>query len=434
MCCLTQVSLILYPNMLIEQLEDGGTACELNTIQETSLHLKSSTDLYPSKLIADGCKTNSEICADVYPSVFGEANPLLNEERERNMDCELIKGERNTECTPVNSQRRAVKLFVGAGARLLFYPTLFYNVVRNKFEPDFRWWDQIEPFLFLGAVPFPKDVYRLKRLGVEAVITLNESYETLVSSSLYESQMIKHLVIPTRDYLFAPSFDDIQRAVDFIHENVEQGKATYVHCKAGRGRSTTIVLCYLVKYRGMTPFNAFNYVRSKRPRVLLAASQWKAVLQYSEYQNFGKKTEDFTRFFPMPQQWQLYKGIRVDGDGKLAMQSQYDTGCCGELPVLVTLSDLEGYEEKQEDSCGGNDLQGDLGLAYKMGILTAKSVLGVAKASATLARLSYIWLGYQTENQAFNMTLACSALSDSRGQSAQPMVSIHVCQQGLVEC
>ena len=35
-------------------------------------------------------------------------------------------------------------LVVGAGARILFYPTLFYNVVRNKFEPNFRWWDQIE--------------------------------------------------------------------------------------------------------------------------------------------------------------------------------------------------------------------------------------------------------------------------------------------------
>lgn len=29
-------------------------------------------------------------------------------------------------------------------------------------------------------------------------------------------------------------------------EHVKSGKTTYVHCKAGRGRSTTIVLCYLV--------------------------------------------------------------------------------------------------------------------------------------------------------------------------------------------
>lgn len=40
-------------------------------------------------------------------------------------------------------------------------------------------------FLLLGAVPFPKDVPRLKQLGVGGVITLNEPYETLVPTSLY---------------------------------------------------------------------------------------------------------------------------------------------------------------------------------------------------------------------------------------------------------
>jgi atypical dual specificity phosphatase len=46
--------------------------------------------------------------------------------------------------------------------------------------------------------------------------------------------------------MFAPSLVDISRAVDFIHRNASCGRMTYIHCKAGRGRSTTIVLCYLV--------------------------------------------------------------------------------------------------------------------------------------------------------------------------------------------
>ncbi|PKI49097.1 hypothetical protein CRG98_030549 [Punica granatum] len=151
----------------------------------------------------------------------------------------------------------AKRVLVWAGARILFYPTLLYN------------------HLLLGAVPFPKDVPRLKQLGVGGVITLNEPYETLVSSSLYYDHGIEHLVIPTRDYLFAPSSVDINRAVDFIHKNSSCGQTTYVHCKAGRGRSTTIVLCYLVKYKNMTPAAGLEYVRSRRPRVLLAPSQWK---------------------------------------------------------------------------------------------------------------------------------------------------------------
>ncbi|KAK3027130.1 hypothetical protein RJ639_042424, partial [Escallonia herrerae] len=176
----------------------------------------------------------------------------------------------------------AKRALVGAGARILFYPTLLYNVFRNKIQAEFRWWDQIDQFLLLGAVPFPKDVPRLKLLGVGGVITLNEPYETLVPTSLYHAQGIDHLVIPTRDYLFAPSFADINRAVDFIHENASCGRTTYVHCKAGRGRSTTIVLCYLVEYKHLTPAAALEYVRSRRPRVLLAPSQWKAVQEYKQ--------------------------------------------------------------------------------------------------------------------------------------------------------
>lgn len=176
------------------------------------------------------------------------------------------------------SAKRAV---VGAGARMLFYPTLLYNVVRNKLESEFRWWDEIDEYVLLGAVPFPGDVVRLKDVGVHAVVTMNEAYETLVPTSMYEAHGIDHMVIPTRDYMFAPSFGDIRRGVEFINDHVQRKQRTYVHCKAGRGRSTTVVLCYLVQYKGMTPMEAFQYVRGKRPRVLLASAQWRAVGEYS---------------------------------------------------------------------------------------------------------------------------------------------------------
>ncbi|KAL6585870.1 Phosphatidylglycerophosphate phosphatase ptpmt2 [Orobanche minor] len=207
----------------------------------------------------------------------------------------------------------AKRALVGAGARILFYPTLLYNIFRNKIQAEFRWWDQIDQFLLLGAVPFPKDVPRLKQLGVGGVITLNEPYETLVPTSLYYDHGIDHLVIPTRDYLFAPTFGDINRAVDFIHRNASNGQTTYVHCKAGRGRSTTVVLCYLVEYKHMSPTAALEYVRSRRPRVLLAPSQWKAVQEYQ-------------------QQRTTYKAVCTSGD-----------------VVLITKADLEGYHSPCND-------------------------------------------------------------------------------------
>lgn len=40
--------------------------------------------------------------------------------------------------------RDAKRVLVGAGARALFYPTLLYNVLRNKIQAEFRWWDWID--------------------------------------------------------------------------------------------------------------------------------------------------------------------------------------------------------------------------------------------------------------------------------------------------
>lgn len=41
------------------------------------------------------------------------------------------------------------RVLVGAGARALFYPTLLYNVVRNKIQPEFRWWDKVDEVYIL---------------------------------------------------------------------------------------------------------------------------------------------------------------------------------------------------------------------------------------------------------------------------------------------
>lgn len=55
-------------------------------------------------------------------------------------DTEEGEGERGLTLLGYDAKRA----LVGAGARVLFYPTLFYNVVRNKIEADFRWWDKVD--------------------------------------------------------------------------------------------------------------------------------------------------------------------------------------------------------------------------------------------------------------------------------------------------
>lgn len=47
-------------------------------------------------------------------------------------------------CTKTVVVSDAKRVLVGAGARALFYPTLLYNVVRNKIQSEFRWWDRVD--------------------------------------------------------------------------------------------------------------------------------------------------------------------------------------------------------------------------------------------------------------------------------------------------
>ncbi|KAJ6804499.1 putative dual specificity protein phosphatase DSP8 [Iris pallida] len=258
----------------------------------------------------------------------------------------------------------AKRVVVGVGARFLFYPTLLYNVVRNKIQSEFRWWDRIDQFLLLGAVPFPSDVPSLKQLGVSGVITLNEPYETLVPTSLYLAHGIEHLMIPTRDYCFAPSFGNICKAVDFIHNNASCGKTTYVHCKAGRGRSTTIVLCYLVQHKQMTPTEAYEYVKLRRPRVLLASPQWQAVQEYYRIQviKVGRSSCLNYPIIRSPASIAIHNFVSFD-------ESSF---------VLVTKSDLDGYHP----DCRASNIWAELSLVCRVQFA----------GQAALASLSCFWL------------------------------------------
>ncbi|XP_057518536.1 phosphatidylglycerophosphate phosphatase PTPMT2-like isoform X1 [Amaranthus tricolor] len=294
------------------------------------------------------------------------------------------------------------RVLVGAGARVLFYPTLFYNVFRNKFQSEFRWWDRIGQFVLLGAVPFPSDVLRLKELGVHGVVTLNEPYETLVPTSLYHAHGIYHLVLPTRDYLFAPSMIDISQAVDFIHRNACRGWTTYVHCKAGRGRSTTIVLCYLVQHKQMTPEEAYSYVRSIRPRVQLAASQWQAVKDYYDLKVKGCHSG--------PGNELVVRSSRLLPVGNLFKFDDCSV-------VVVTKSDLEDYASSHP-SVEGTQILADLNVIYKVRVA----------GHAALARLSCLWLRCHTQQKIAEDQLlrkhSCTIRADQTSDNLT--VDIHV--------
>ena len=55
--------------------------------------------------------------------------------------------------------------------------------------------------------------------------------------------------------------DEIPAAIEFIRENIVSGKKILVHCFAGKSRSASVVIAYLMKYNNMNLGEALHYVR-----------------------------------------------------------------------------------------------------------------------------------------------------------------------------
>ncbi len=87
---------------------------------------------------------------------------------------------------------------------------------------------------------------------------------------LYEKHSIDQLWLPTTDFQ-APTLEQVVQGVEYIQARLQTASSipakVYVHCKAGRARSATVVLCWLIKYRNMTPESAQRRLLEVRPHV-----------------------------------------------------------------------------------------------------------------------------------------------------------------------
>lgn len=67
------------------------------------------------------------------------------------------------------------------------------------------------------------------------------------------------------------------------------GNRVLIYCVAGVSRSATLCIVYLMKYRHLTLLEAYNYVKSRRPRIKPNCGFFKQLIQYEE-ELYGKST------------------------------------------------------------------------------------------------------------------------------------------------
>jgi len=121
-----------------------------------------------------------------------------------------------------------------------------------------------------------EDIAALKEFGVAVVVNLTE--KPLYTDEL-EALGLRSVHFPIPDMgvpEFQPSFDLCRRISSWI----EVGQCTVLHCRAGLGRTGTIIACVLV-YRGQGAIQAIETVRKINPRYIQTDEQLAFVEQFA---------------------------------------------------------------------------------------------------------------------------------------------------------
>ncbi|OCT82150.1 phosphatidylglycerophosphatase and protein-tyrosine phosphatase 1 [Xenopus laevis] len=157
-------------------------------------------------------------------------------------------------------------------ARVAFYPSLLYNVLMEKMSSR-KWYNRIDETVILGVLPFRGMSSKLvNEENVHGVITMKEEYETrrlCNSAEQWKAMGVEQLCLSTVDFLGVPKLEHLQQGVEFIDKHRQKGSSVYIHCKAGRSRSATMVAAYLIQRHKWKPDEAAAFIAEIRPHILI---------------------------------------------------------------------------------------------------------------------------------------------------------------------
>ncbi len=130
---------------------------------------------------------------------------------------------------------------------------------------------------------------RLQRLieaGVECFIDLTESGEL----KPYDGELpfsVEYLRKPIRDHSIPAQRVHMVEILDCIHDAVQSGRCVYIHCRAGIGRTGTVVGCFLADRgtEGEEALNELNRLWQQSER----SQTWGSVPETDEQEDFVRK-------------------------------------------------------------------------------------------------------------------------------------------------
>ncbi|XP_021568550.1 phosphatidylglycerophosphatase and protein-tyrosine phosphatase 1-like [Carlito syrichta] len=151
----------------------------------------------------------------------------------------------------------------------------------------------MDPTVLLGARPLRSMARRLvEDENVRGVISMNEEYETRFlcnSSQEWKRPGVEQLRLSTVDLTGIPTLSNLQKGVQFALKYQSLGQCVYVHCKAGRSRSATMVAAYLMQVHNWNPEEAVRAITKIRSHIHIRTGQLDVLQEFHKEITAGQQ-------------------------------------------------------------------------------------------------------------------------------------------------
>jgi protein tyrosine phosphatase (PTP) superfamily phosphohydrolase (DUF442 family) len=150
------------------------------------------------------------------------------------------------------------------------------HLVRIVMGAPMRSVSQITPQLHVGGQYRQGGWERLTLRGITSVVNLRVELDDEAAGIAPQ----RYLYLPTVDDA-PPSLEHLHAGVDFIAEEIGEGRAVYVHCGSGVGRAPALAAAYLVS-TGLALDEAWARIRAVRPFIRPQPEQVTRVERFAE--------------------------------------------------------------------------------------------------------------------------------------------------------
>lgn len=172
--------------------------------------------------------------------------------------------------------------------------SFFYGTMLPHIRTKAPHWDWITNQIMLGALPIKSKCWRwgghhskivnqakAKQKPLGLVVSAVQAFEIEgkglpfkpVSPHDWQEVHVSHQHISIPDFSAKVLPKDVRTAIERMHQAIKTNHSVYIHCKAGRGRSWMVLMCYLTTFGGMDFPQAEKLVREKRMRVAPSLEQ-----------------------------------------------------------------------------------------------------------------------------------------------------------------